>query len=241
MEFRSSAIVLKKEDIGESDRSYLFYTRDFGKVRSIARGVRKSRAKLSASLENFNSSSVIIMKTKGMGNIKSVFIEQNRRALRGSYECLSESFFVADFFDRNIGWEEKDPDLFILLEEFFEQLNIFAQTGKQAKSSFLRDVFFYKMLSHLGHALALDHCVVCSGSISSDDQTLDVRKGGTVCFRCKNRGRAQSVWLLTKETMKFFRLISRYSLPSLAKIVLQEKENRLFHSVLGEYKEHIFT
>ncbi len=55
MEYRYTAIVLGKKEVGETDRLYTFYTREQGKVRVVAKGVRKPEAKLAGQLENLSS------------------------------------------------------------------------------------------------------------------------------------------------------------------------------------------
>lgn len=52
--YKTIAIVLKRENIFEADRLYHLYTKDFGKIRTIAGGVRKINAKLTGHLEPFN-------------------------------------------------------------------------------------------------------------------------------------------------------------------------------------------
>ena len=52
--YQTNAIVLKRENIFEADRVYTLYTEDFGKIRTIAGGVRKITAKLIGHLEPFN-------------------------------------------------------------------------------------------------------------------------------------------------------------------------------------------
>ena len=52
--YKTNAIILKRENIFEADRLYHIYTEDFGKIRTIAGGVRKINAKLAGHLEPFN-------------------------------------------------------------------------------------------------------------------------------------------------------------------------------------------
>lgn len=52
--YQTNAIVLKRENIFETDRLYYLYTEDFGKIRTIAGGVRKINSKLAGHLEPFN-------------------------------------------------------------------------------------------------------------------------------------------------------------------------------------------
>ena len=59
-ENRFTAIVLKKKEIGETDRLYTFYTDTIGKVQFVAKGVRNSEAKLAGQLETLMLGLVIV-------------------------------------------------------------------------------------------------------------------------------------------------------------------------------------
>ena len=61
MEYKYTSIILDKKDVGETDRIYSFYTLEGGKIQSLAKGVRKSGAKLAGSLENFLFAGVIVI------------------------------------------------------------------------------------------------------------------------------------------------------------------------------------
>ncbi|MBI4919722.1 DNA repair protein RecO [Candidatus Azambacteria bacterium] len=63
--YQTKAIVLKRENIFEADRLYHLYTEDFGKVRAVAGGVRKIKAKLTGHLEPFNLIWVELMAKRG--------------------------------------------------------------------------------------------------------------------------------------------------------------------------------
>jgi DNA repair protein RecO (recombination protein O) len=55
-ELRTEAIVLRAIDYGESDRIVTFCTADFGKIRGIAKGARRSRKRFANALEPFGFS-----------------------------------------------------------------------------------------------------------------------------------------------------------------------------------------
>lgn len=64
-QFATTGIVLSRTDYGEADRILTFITPDHGKVRGIAKGVRKSKAKLAGALELFSISDITIVKSRG--------------------------------------------------------------------------------------------------------------------------------------------------------------------------------
>jgi DNA repair protein RecO (recombination protein O) len=57
-QFRTSCIILNRTDYGEADRIITFLTPDHGKIRAIAKGVRKSKSKLAGGIELFSVSDI---------------------------------------------------------------------------------------------------------------------------------------------------------------------------------------
>lgn len=57
-QFRTQAIILSRTDYGEADRIITFLTPDHGKVKAIAKGVRKSKSKLAGGIELFSVSDI---------------------------------------------------------------------------------------------------------------------------------------------------------------------------------------
>ena len=54
--YRDAAIVLRTQKLGEADRIVTLLTRQHGKVRAVAKGVRRTRSRFGARLEPFMSS-----------------------------------------------------------------------------------------------------------------------------------------------------------------------------------------
>ena len=57
---RVEGIILQRSDWGEADRLITIYTRELGKIRSIAKGVRKPRSRKAGHLEPFTRSSLLV-------------------------------------------------------------------------------------------------------------------------------------------------------------------------------------
>jgi len=76
--FISQAIILSRTDFGEADRIITFLTPDRGKLKAIAKGVRKSRSKLAGALEVFSVSQILVL--PGKGEIKALW--QHRQKAR---------------------------------------------------------------------------------------------------------------------------------------------------------------
>lgn len=122
-QFVSSGIILTRTDFGEADRIITFLTLDQGKVRAIAKGVRKAKSKLAGGIELFSVSHITLI--VGRGEINTLI---STRLIKHYGDI------VKDLERTNIGYElikiinkatEDHPEevYFKLLKESFEALN----------------------------------------------------------------------------------------------------------------------
>jgi DNA repair protein RecO len=127
--YQTKAIVLKREDIFEADRLYHLYTEDFGKVRAIAGGVRKIKAKLTGHLEPFNLIWVELMTKKG-GDlfITTALSETGLLKENASPNQISLFTKMADFALKMLKGQEKDQVMWdFILSSFLAAAEI--ETG----------------------------------------------------------------------------------------------------------------
>lgn len=240
MEFRFSAIVIKKTDIGEGDRMMVLYTREAGKVRVMARGVRKSKAKLSAQLENFHRIACMVMRGRGTGNIKSACIEARRDGIREQFSSMAEAFSVADFFDRCIGWEEPDVPLFDALDEYFFLLDTLVQTRRMEKAELLRAAFLFRVMAHLGHGIEVLRCTVSGEKLLPGAHWVSIERGGLVSDAAARTTRIADARRVSTETIKLMRLALAHPLASLLNVAVDTRHVRAFLSFLHEYEDRSF-
>jgi DNA repair protein RecO (recombination protein O) len=162
MELRLTAIVLRKREIGETDRLYTFYTKELGKVQAKAIGVRKSQAKLAAALETLTLSDVTIVRGKGSGRVAGATVEEYFPGIRSDFTTLSLALVAAAEFDSIVGLEQPDLALFSLFHEYLSLLD--GAAGNGDSTALLTEAFFVKLLDELGYRIEADACAV-SGNV----------------------------------------------------------------------------
>lgn len=69
--YKTLGIILKSEPYREADRVYTIYTKRYGKIRAMAKGVRKIKSKLAGHLEPFSLTNLMIVKGKMIDKIIS--------------------------------------------------------------------------------------------------------------------------------------------------------------------------
>ena len=143
----TSAITLWKKNIGESDREYCFFTKKFGKIILIAKGIRKPNAKLQGQIElpcltniDFNSGN---QKRLTGALIKNSFpkIRENIRALEVTQKILK-------LVDEYILFAETDLKLWNMIKESLEFLE--KSKNKNTESLLIEFSFTARLIKSLG-------------------------------------------------------------------------------------------
>ncbi|TSD01633.1 MAG: DNA repair protein RecO (recombination protein O) [Parcubacteria group bacterium Athens0714_25] len=234
MEYKYTGIVLGKYDVGETDRIYVIYTLEQGKIRTLAKGVRKMQARLAGQLENFNLVDVLIARNKGMGKIKSAIAEKNFSNIKNELKLLEKVFEVFRIAGRLIDDEQKDEDIFYL---FLRYLNLLDKIQTEDDPLFFRVAsqgFLYQFFSLTGYGIEVGRCALCQEKIAPGGNFFSARHGGIVCAECGQKV-AEKIQV-SDSAIKAMRIFSSSSLESLAKLKIEkekiielEKISSLFH------------
>lgn len=160
MELRYHAIVLKKREVGETDRLYVLYTAEQGKVRLIAKGIRRPEAKLAGQLETLMRVQVTAVKGRGIGKIAGALAEEARASLRTDYEAFQRTMEAVGIFEQMVDLDEADPELFTLLSSFLSLVDECVRSGQPRKAPLLTEGFLFQLFDHLGYRIETGTCAV---------------------------------------------------------------------------------
>jgi DNA repair protein RecO (recombination protein O) len=223
MEYKYTGIILNKRNVGETDRIYTIYTLEGGKVRSLAKGVRKSHAKLAASLENITLADITIVRTRGLGKITGSIIENNFSALKRDCDALMETFSGLNIFEKLVDYENPDEKVFSLLRDYLEAVD-FCATGEDAeKQTLIRLGFVVKLLDLLGYAIEVNACVSCGKKLSENFLCFSSEQGGALCEDCA-KGNSSCVLPVRANAIKMLRLFFKNKLQALTKIKATQED-----------------
>ena len=113
--YTTEGIVLKKRETGEADLVFTIFTKDYGKIRAVAQGVRKEGAKLKGFLEPFNLVSVGMVLGRNGERLTYGSLLHPLFQIRQSYEKLSALWYITELVERGCMAGQKDPELWQLL------------------------------------------------------------------------------------------------------------------------------
>jgi DNA repair protein RecO (recombination protein O) len=175
--YRDRAIVLRSYKFGEADRVVVMLTRDSGKVRAVAKGIRKSGSRIGARLEPFGVVEILLWKGRDLDTVRQVDMVTTNNAVRTDLGRLERALAMVEAVEKATPDREAVPEVFTMLERALAALN-------EHDSPLLAGAFFLKFLALEGSGPCLERCVRCGeeGSLG----WFDVAEGGALCGQCRS-------------------------------------------------------
>lgn len=181
--YRDQAVVLRSWKLGEADRIVSLHTHDNGKVRGVAKGVRRTRSKFGARLEPLSHVSVQLYRGRSdLDTITQVETISRFVALREDPQRLARAQALLEAVEGVAQDREPDRALHVMLVKALGTL-------AERDNGLVVAAFFLKLLAHEGLAPQLDSC--CGCGTQSEPVAFDLDDGGVRCRQCR-RGRPVS-------------------------------------------------
>jgi DNA repair protein RecO (recombination protein O) len=179
MLYKTEGIVLKSMEYEEADKIVTIYTKDYGKITAIAKGVRKTKSKFGSSLEILTHSNFLIYKGRNIDIVSQTEILES--FFSTSKEVIKFAFAVncVEVVNRLTEEQEINIGLFNLLKEVLHYLK-----GSN-DPKLLTLSFKWQTISILGYRPSLDHCCRCNKSAEDQKEMyFNIKEGGLVCNNC---------------------------------------------------------
>lgn len=185
--YRDRAVVLRTYKLGEADRIISMLTRDHGKVRAVARGIRRTSSKFGGRLDPFNRVDIQLVVGRSLDVVAQVETLRSYSApLRTNYSLFTAAEVMVETADHLVPIEkEPAPTQYRLLAGALRTLGEGTPDGPRPATMVL-DSYLLRSLSVAGYAPDLDDCVKCgrAGARAGFSPSL----GGVVCADCQPPG-----------------------------------------------------
>ena len=173
--YKDEGVVLKTIKLGEADRIVTLFTRENGKVRAVAKGIRKTKSRFGGRLEPFTRANLIIYKGRNLDTITSVDVMDSFDSIRKDYLKLTSAAALVEVVEKITPERESLVPVYKLLVEGLEAL---ATRPLQT----IVPAFLVKLLSLSGYHPQLTSCAGC-GRVD-DLGGFSPGLGGAVCEDC---------------------------------------------------------
>jgi DNA repair protein RecO (recombination protein O) len=176
--YRTEAIVLRRKDFGEADRMLTLFTPEHGKVRVVAKGIRKPASRKGGHLELFTRSRLLLAKGHELDIITQAETVNAYRPLREDLLRGAYASYAVELLDRLMPDEQENREMYALLRD---ALGWFCESGDLALSARYYEL---QLLGLAGFQPELRRCAVRGEEIVAEDQFFAPALGGAVCARC---------------------------------------------------------
>lgn len=186
-QYKTQGIIIRRTNFSETDRLLTIYTRDFGKVQAIAKGVRKTSSKLSGHVELFYLTQFEIHKGRNIDIVTGANLIEKYDNLRKNNDLVNHTHYMSELVYRSTQEDLAHKELFYLIRDIFKSID---DKNKEKLVCY----FELKLFDILGHAPEVSKCVVCGSKISNGKNYFDYLCGGVVCEKClKNKENALEI------------------------------------------------
>jgi DNA repair protein RecO (recombination protein O) len=233
--YRTEAIVLRRKDFGEADRVLTLLTPELGKVRAVAKGIRKPRSRKAGHLELFTCSRLLVAKGRDLDIVTQAETVQAYRPLRegllrGAYAAYAvelldkftpdaqENRELYELLRAALGWLCDAPDLALALTMRYYELHVLGLAGFQPQ---------------------LRQCVVCGRALVAEDQFFSAAEGGAVCARCGKERTAHGLLPISMDALRYLRYLQANSYPRVRALKIRPGVLAEVEHVLARYITHI--
>ena len=176
--YRAEAIVLKTLDLGEADRILTLLTRHFGKVKVVAKGIRRPTSRLAGYAEPLSHATYQLARGRELDVLTGAESRSTYRAVREDLDRIAAAWYVAEVADRSTAERSPAAAVFDLVETALRHLE-----AGHAPALVCR-WWDLHLLDRTGFRPELGVCARCAGALREATNAWSPYDGGAVCTSC---------------------------------------------------------
>ncbi len=179
---KTEAIILNTQNFRQTSLIANFYTRDFGKISGLLKGVRDNPTKVNSNLDSFSLNEIVFYQTtkSSLHLVSQCDLKKDFRWAKSNLERMQRAFSIAELINILTVPEDKNERVFDLALMCLEQLDNRVDPDK------LLIIFKIKLLDFCGFKPHIDSCVCCNNKIIAQAR-FSFNLGGLLCEHCKSR------------------------------------------------------
>jgi DNA repair protein RecO (recombination protein O) len=174
--YRDQGVVLRTIKLGEADRIVSFVTQGHGKVRAVAKGVRKTKSRFGGRLEPLTHVSLLLYEGRELDVVTQAETLDHFRAIREDLDRLSRATSLLEAVDQVA--QEREPNV-----RLYQMLVGALRALAAGNAPLIVPAFFWKLLSLEGAHPLLEQCASCGSD--GPLEAFDLTEGGVLCRDCR--------------------------------------------------------
>ncbi|HOW36047.1 MAG TPA: DNA repair protein RecO [Candidatus Omnitrophota bacterium] len=180
MILKTEGIVLKNFDFRETSKIAVFFTKEYGKVKGVLKGIRKDHRKFGSNVDKFSLNDIVYYQYRnsdlhliGQCDLKAFFFP-----IRSDIKKTLAANYVLELVDAIMPAEEPNKEVYQMMMDYLASLETATDIDK------LVHIFQVKILLLSGFRPHIDSCLICEKPVR-DRARFSLQLGGLVCQDCK--------------------------------------------------------
>ncbi|MBN2104436.1 DNA repair protein RecO [bacterium] len=203
---KTEAVILKTYKLRETSLILSVYTKDFGKIKLVAKGARGPKSKFKGCLEPLTHIGIVFYekKTRELQLLSQAHLINPHVKMVGSLKKTILGLAAAELLDKAVAGEESFEKLFVLLANVLKALN--------ENGGFLEAILWFfetQFIDLMGYKPTWNDCLSCGQSLGIDGGYFQAQNGGLLCSQC---GAAGGGLVIHGETLEILYFLQRASL-----------------------------
>ncbi len=233
--YKTEAIVLRSMNLGEADRVLTVLTPRLGKLRVIAKGVRRTRSRIGGALEPFSDVQLVLAVGRTWDVVTSSSLEDPHLGLRNDLHSTAAAWYVVELADRFCEGAADSHEAFRLLAQALSAFDAGAEVSREVVARW----FELALLDAMGFRPELSRCLECGAAIEPDGNAFSPVGGGVLCPQCSHA--AHGARPISPDALKVLRHLQRSALVGVIRLRLtagvHREVERLLHATVSSVLE----
>src|SRR5918999_1320535 len=234
--YKTEAIVLRSMELGEADRVLTMLTPRLGKLRVIAKGIRRPRSRLGGGLEPFSDVQLVLAVGRTWDVVTQVTLEDPHLGLRNDLHSTAAAWYVVELADRFCEERADSHAAFVLLAQALAALDA---PGELVSREVVARWFELHLLDAMGFRPELGLCLECGATIEPQGNAYSPVAGGLVCPSCAHASLGARA--IGPDALKVMRHLQRSRLTEVLRLRLSapvhREAERLLHATMSAILE----
>ena len=228
--YKSEALVIKRINLGEADKILTIFTPNFGKLRVVAKGVRKVTSRLAGHVELFTRSQMLLAKGRNLDIVTQSETVDAYRPLHEDLPRIARASYAAELLDK------MTPDALELYPVYKLMVETLQLISADPDADRVLRWFELQLLGYLGYAPELTKCVECRNDLAPVVNTFSPALGGVVCASCRRIGVGKD---LSVNALKVLRLMQRNPYSAISRVRIGQALHAELQATTHAYITHI--
>lgn len=224
---RVEALVLRHSDWGEADRILSLFTREQGKIRAVAKGVRKLHSRKAGHVEPFTRVTLQLARGRDLWILTQAETVDAYLLIRDDLVRMSYASFVLELLDRFTYDEGANLPLYTLITDTLQRI---AEPG----DPFVAVCYYQvRLLDLVGFRPRLFQCAACGETIRAENQFFSAPEGGVLCPNCG--GNRPHTVPVSVDALRFLRHFQRSTFSDSARAQIEPSTRSELEALLQFY------